>query len=214
MKGRSSVEKLPPALRAAVDAAIEDGATIDEITASIRAGGGACSRATVARYVRRVRAQTRRQHEIEGMAEAWARALGERAEGHADLLAIETLRTLALFCVADLGERAEPVTAEDVGRLALALRRLDESETFRAQRDQAAAKAAAGRADRAARQAGLPAETVAAIRRAAEGEAGSERAAPATTPVSPNLTLSRKISLSSLAQSAGCSAHARPPHGA
>ena len=202
MKGRSSVEKLPPALRAAVDAAIEDGATIDEITASIRAGGGACSRATVARYVRRVRAQTRRQHEIEGMAEAWARALGERAEGHADLLAIETLRTLALFCVADLGERAEPVTAEDVGRLALALRRLDESETFRAQREQAAIKAAADRADRAAREAGV------------EGEAGSELAAPATTPVSPNLTLSHKISLSSLARSAGCSAHARPPHGA
>ena len=214
MKGRSSVEKLPPALRAAVGTAIEDGATIDEITASIRAGGGTCSRATVARYVRRVRAQTRRQQEIEGAAEAWARALGERAEGHADLLTIETLRTLALFCVADLGERAEPVTAEDVGRLALALRRLDESETFRAQREQAAAKAAAGRADRAAREAGVSPETVAAIRRAVEGEAGSERAAPTTTPVSPNLTLSRKISLSSLAWSAGYSARARPPQAA
>ena len=46
--GRSSVERLPPTLREAVDAAIADGATIDEITARIRAEGGACSRSASA----------------------------------------------------------------------------------------------------------------------------------------------------------------------
>ena len=50
--GRSSVARLPPALREAVDAAIADGATIDEITARIRAEGGACSRSAVGRYTR------------------------------------------------------------------------------------------------------------------------------------------------------------------
>ena len=38
--GRSSVERLPSAVRDAVAAAIEDGATIDEVTAGIRALGG------------------------------------------------------------------------------------------------------------------------------------------------------------------------------
>ena len=142
MSGRSSVERLPPALRDAVDTAIEHGATIDEITARIRAGGGACSRSAVGRYVKRIRALNRRQQEIERVARAWARALGERSEGRAELLAIESLRTLALFCAADLGAGSEAVTAVDVGRLALALCRLDGSETQRARREHAAAGAA------------------------------------------------------------------------
>ena len=40
--GRSTVAKLPPELREAVDRAIADGATIDEITARIRDGGESC----------------------------------------------------------------------------------------------------------------------------------------------------------------------------
>ena len=139
MSGRSTVERLPPALRAAVDTAIEHGATIDEITARIRAGGGHCSRSAVGRYVKRMRALNRRQQEIERVARAWARALGERSKGRAELLAIESLRTLALFWAADLGKGSEAVTAVDVGRLALALRRLDGSETLRVQRERAAA---------------------------------------------------------------------------
>lgn len=195
MSGRSSVERLPPALRNAVDTAIKHGATIDEITAGIRAHGGACSRSAVGRYVKRARELIERQQEGKGVAEAWARALGERTEGRADLLTIEALRTLALFCVADLGERAEPVTAEDVGRLALALRRLDGSEMLRAEREHTVARAAASRADRAAREAGLSAETIGAIRRAIEGEAGGKRAASLPVPVPPKPTLSRRIAL-------------------
>ena len=53
--GRSSLERLEPALREAVDAAIVKGATIDEITALIREKGGTCSRSAVGRYVRRMR---------------------------------------------------------------------------------------------------------------------------------------------------------------
>ena len=142
MSGRSSVERLPPALREAVDAAIENGATIDEITAGIRAGGGACSRSAVGRYVKRMRGLNRRQQEIERVARAWARALGERSEGRAELLAIESLRTLALFCAADLGEGSESVTAVDVGRLVLALHRLDGSAMLRVQREHEAAQPA------------------------------------------------------------------------
>ena len=49
------IARLPPALREAVDAAIADGATIDEITARIRAEGGTCSRSAVGRYTKNVR---------------------------------------------------------------------------------------------------------------------------------------------------------------
>ena len=48
--GRSSIDRLPDTLREAVDAAIADGATIDEITARIREGGEDCSRSAVGRY--------------------------------------------------------------------------------------------------------------------------------------------------------------------
>ena len=53
--GRSSVDRLPDTLREAVDQAIADGATIDEITARIRAEGEDCSRSAVGRYTKNMR---------------------------------------------------------------------------------------------------------------------------------------------------------------
>ena len=53
--GRSSIARLPPELREAVDTAIADGATIDEIADLIRGEGGACSRSAVGRYTKNVR---------------------------------------------------------------------------------------------------------------------------------------------------------------
>ena len=76
--GRSSVARLPPELREAVDAAIADGATIDEITALIRGEGGACSRSAVGRYAKDMRDLIRQQQETDRGIEMWVRALGER----------------------------------------------------------------------------------------------------------------------------------------
>ena len=47
--GRSTVERLPLAVRDAVDAAIADGSTIDGIATVIRARGGNCSGSAVDR---------------------------------------------------------------------------------------------------------------------------------------------------------------------
>ena len=120
--GRSSIARLPPALREAVDAAIADGATIDEITARIRADGGACSRSAVGRYVKNMRDLIRQQQEADRANEAWVRALGARVQGRAGLILIETLRTLVLSSLADLSRREEPVSTEELARLALVLR--------------------------------------------------------------------------------------------
>ena len=68
-------------LREAVDAAIADGATIDEIADLIRGEGGACSRSAVGRYTKNVRDLILRQQETDRANEMWVRALGERTGG-------------------------------------------------------------------------------------------------------------------------------------
>ena len=117
--GRSSIARLPPELREAVDAAIADGATIDEIADLIRGEGGACSRSAVGRYTKNVRDLIRQQQEADRANEAWVRAFGERAEGRAGLILIETLRTLTLSTLAELSKRETPPTPEELGRLSL-----------------------------------------------------------------------------------------------
>ena len=102
--GRSSIARLPPELREAVDAAIADGATIDEIADLIRGEGGACSRSAVGRYTKNVRDLILRQQETDRANEMWVRALGERAEGRAGLILIETLRTMTLSTMAEFSQ--------------------------------------------------------------------------------------------------------------
>ena len=146
--GRSSIARLPPELREAVDAAIADGATIDEIAALIRGEGGACSRSAVGRYTKNVRDLIRQQQETDRGIEAWVRALGERTEGRAGLILIETLRSLTLSTLADLSGREEPVSTAELARLALVLKRIEGTDKLRLEREQAAAEGGQGRARR------------------------------------------------------------------
>ena len=189
--GRSSIARLPPTLREAVDAAIADGATIDEITARIRAEGGACSRSAVGRYVKNMRDLIRQQQEADRANEAWVRALGARAQGRAGLILIETLRTLVLSALADLSRREEPVSTAELARLALVLRRIEGTDKLRLERERAAAKAAraAPGAGQAAGQAlvrkGLSPEAVAAIREVVEGRPRRPARAVTSAPVDP-----------------------------
>ena len=185
--GRSSVARLPPTLREAVDAAIADGATIDEITARIRAEGGACSRSAVGRYVKNMRDLIRQQQEADRANEAWVRALGARAQGRAGLILIETLRTLTLSALADLSRREEPVSTAELARLALVLRRIEGTDKLRLERERAAAKAAraAPGAGQAPVRKGLSPEAVAAIREVVEGRPRRPARAVTSAPVDP-----------------------------
>ena len=186
--GRSSIARLPLTLREAVDAAIADGATIDEITASIRAEGGTCSRSAVGRYVKNMRDLIRQQQEADRANEAWVRALGERTEGRAGLILIETLRTLTLSTLADLSRREEPVSTEELARLALVLRRIEGTDKLRLERERAAAKEAAKTAPGAGQapvRKGLSPEAVAAIREVVEGRPRRPERAVTSAPVDP-----------------------------
>ena len=160
--GRSSIKRLPPELREAVDAAIADGATIDEITALIRGEGGACSRSAVGRYTKNVRDLIRQQQETDRGIEMWVRALGDRAQGRAGLILVETLRTMTLSTLAELSKREEPATPEELSRLSLVLKRIEGTDKLRIERERAAAKEAAktapgaGQAGRRAGRASRP----------------------------------------------------------
>ena len=190
--GRSSIARLPPELREAVDAAIADGATIDEIADLIRGEGGACSRSAVGRYTKTiVRDLIRQQQETDRANEMWVRALGERAEGRAGLILIETLRTMTLSTMAELSQRETPPTPEELARLALVLKRIEGTDKLRLAREQAAAKAAraAAGAGQAPGQApprkGLSPETVDLIDEAVVGFRFRPRPPVTSAPVDP-----------------------------
>ena len=181
MGGGSSDEPLPAAIQDAVAAAIEDGATMDEIVARVRAGDGdrspliprarRCARARPAegRWAERIQGLIYLQREADRCAEEWERTREPGAEGRSALIAIETLRTLALRTMAELAAREEPVPTEDLGRLALALHRIESADKLRIEREQAMADAAA-HARPAARAASMThAERVETVRRAMEG---------------------------------------------
>ena len=182
MGGGSSDEPLPAAIQDAVAAVIEDGASMDEIVARVRAGDGdrsaliprarRCARARPAEGSRaeRMDGLICLQRETDRFAEEWARTRDPRTEGLSALIAIETLRTLALRTMAELGAREEPVPTEDLGRLTLALHRIESADKLRIEREQTAADAAAAHDGAAARAAGMThAERVETVRRAMEG---------------------------------------------
>ena len=139
--GRSSIKRLPAKLREAVDRAIADGDTIDEITARIQEGGGDCSRSAVGRYTKNMRDLIRKQQETDRTVKAWVDALGERTEGQAALVLIETLRAMTLDTVAKLRARDEPASTEELARLSLTLKRIEGTDKLRRDRERAAERA-------------------------------------------------------------------------
>ena len=156
---------------------------MDEIVVRVRAGDGDRSPLDPARTTLRAGATRRgplgRAHGRPDLPAARDRPLCRgmgtrtrepRAEGLSALIAIETLRTLALRTMAELGAREEPVPTEDLARLALALHRIESADKLRIEREQAAADAAAAHAGPAARAASMThAERVETVRRALEG---------------------------------------------
>ena len=126
MAGRSSIERLPPEILAAVHRAIREGATTDEIVGRIRARGGTCSRSAVTRYVRRTRDVLRRGSATAGLADDRLHATGGRPEDGTERLPRETLRALALRAAIALQDRGEPPTVDQVTALVLAMRRIED----------------------------------------------------------------------------------------
>ena len=170
MGERSLDELLPAAIQDAVAAAIEDGASLDEIVSRVRSRDGESSRSAEGRHAARMDGLICLQRETDCFAEEWERTREPGAEGLSALIAIETLRTLALRTMAELGAREEPVPTEDLGRLTLALHRIESADKLRIEREQTMTDAAAAHDGAAARAASMThAERVETVRRAMEG---------------------------------------------
>ncbi len=180
---RSSIKRLPAKLREAVDQAIADGATIDEITERIRTEGETCSRSAVGRYAKDMRDLIRKQQGTDRTIKAWVDALGERPEGGAGLMLIETLQTMVLATVAALNARDEPASLQELDRLSHILKRIEGTDKLRKDRERAAEKAKS--AGRAKGQGGLSPEAVAIIRAEVEGRAPPPPPAPRTVTSAP-----------------------------
>ncbi len=182
--GRSSVDKLPPEVREAVNRAIAEGATIDEITALIRDEGGACSRSAVGRYTQKYRALIREQQESDRAMQMWVRELGDWPEGRAGLILVETLRTMVLSTMAEFAKSGEPVPTQELARLSLILKRIEGADKLRLERERAAAAEAKAEA-RAGKPPGLSPETADLIDEAVVGFRFRNRPPVTSVPIDP-----------------------------
>lgn len=189
MPRKSTVRRLPPELREQIGKLIDEGRTLDEITAHLNQLGAEVSRSALGRYKQhldKVGEKLRRSREV---AEALIQKLGNAPESKALRLNVElmhgVLMDLALNANAndedggegEGGEAAEGkgVTLEPMGAMLLAkaldhLSRASKSDAelvgkIREQAEATARKAAAETAVTAARKGGLSAESADAIRR-------------------------------------------------
>ena len=146
--GRSSDERPPAAGRGDGGAEIEDGAAVDAIAAGIRPKGDESSGSADDRFAARIEGLVEAQREIGTRAAEWAQGREPDAGKRTGLFVIESVRTQALLKIADLTEREEPVSTDELARLALALYRIEDADRRRVAREQAAADIPARPAER------------------------------------------------------------------
>jgi hypothetical protein len=166
MGRKSSIKRLDPRVREAVDAAIREGrATIDDIVAIVAAMGGQASRSAVGRYKQQAEAQMQRYREAQEVAKVWIGKLQADPEGDVGRLLAEMLRTTAFQTLGDM----EAATPGDVMFLAKALKDLASADKLTAERiikvRQEMAKDAADKAAAVAKSKGLSKDTVEELRR-------------------------------------------------
>ena len=139
-----SGEPVPAAIRDAVAAAMEGGATMDGIVARVRARSGERTGCAEGSRAAPVDGLIWLQREAGCFAEEWLRDREPGAEGRGARVAIESLRALAFRTMTALGRRAEPVSLLEMGRLTLTLQRIERADRLRVERERAAAEASAG----------------------------------------------------------------------
>ena len=130
----------------------------------------------------------RKQQETDRTIKAWVDALGERPEGGAGLVLIETLQTMVLATMSAMSGREEPASLQELDRLSHILKRIESTEKLRRDRERAAEKAKAEKdkpAGRAKGQGGLSPEAVAIIRAEVEGRPPPAPRTVTSVPVDP-----------------------------
>lgn len=169
----SSIKRLPPEVKAAIDAALKSGRfTLDEILEQVRETFGsdiAPSRSALGRYKQGFDAIAKDLRESREIADVWAARLGDAPESDIGKVVQEILRTLSYRVGADMLSGETEVTAKELARLAKAMQYVEDAGRLSLAREkqvrQAATEAAAEEAKAAATAAGLSADKAEAIRR-------------------------------------------------
>lgn len=170
--GRSTLDRLDPAIRSAVLTALGEGTTIDEIVDLVRSMGGEVSRSAAGRYSKRFAEMAAQQRKLRTFAEAFGREFGEGGQEQRMMTQVMTsVVTRALIPIAE-GEDVE-LEPQDLNYLASAVKHtagaakldVDRETRVREEATKRAREEAARNADTAARAAGASPETLNVIRR-------------------------------------------------
>lgn len=170
MSRASTIDRLPDALREAVDRAIrERRSTVDELVAMVNSAGHQVSRSAMGRHRKVSAERLAKYRETQEIAREWLAQMRENPDGDVGQLLGEMLKMLAFRTQMEMQEDGATPDPQALQRLAKALRDLGSTDQIKAKlrRDaEAAARvAAANSAESVARDAGLSEAAIAKIRR-------------------------------------------------
>lgn len=186
MAGRSSIDRLAPAVRERLDAEIRRGATIDEIVGmllDLQSRGQLAespSRSAVGRYSQQYRQLAARQRDMASVAKAFAGEFGD-ADDLQGRLMIQLVTSLITRVAMSAAEDEEvELDVKELHFLARAVKDatsasktdVDREKTIRAEEAKRARAAAAADAESAAKAAGASPETIDLIKRRILGIGG------------------------------------------
>lgn len=138
MARRSSITRLDPRLRQAVDGLIREGRyTLDDILehlAGLNGGEAPVSRSALGRYAQRATEQMQRYREAQQVAKVWVDKLGAEPDGDVARLLPELLRSVAFQTLGSLSDRDESADAQEVMFLAKAMKDLASADKLTAER--------------------------------------------------------------------------------
>lgn len=119
----STIKRLPPDLRAAIEEQIAQGRTLDEVTAAVRDMGAEVSRSAVGRYKVRLDKILERSRATREIATVLANTVGRGGTGELIRGNAELLHSILLSAV-DAVSEGENVTSKDAMMLSVALEKL------------------------------------------------------------------------------------------
>ena len=123
MGRKSSITRMDPRIRDAVDGAIRDGrATIAEIVAIVNGMGGKISLSAMGRYKQAAEGQMQRYREAQEVAKVWIGRLEADPDGDVGRLLPEMLRAVAFQSLSTLGDDGEAVDSKEIALLARAIK--------------------------------------------------------------------------------------------
>ncbi len=163
MARKSSIAKLDPRLREAVDGLIRDGrCTLDDILlhlAQLNGGEAPVSRSALGRYAQRATEQMVRYREAQEVAKVWVDKFESEPNGDVARLLPEMLRSVAFQTLGSMSEREAAADAEEVMLLAKAMKDLASADKLTVERilriRQETLKEAASNVETAARSLGM-----------------------------------------------------------